>query len=251
MDGHELDRARHRDDGPARFGLQRGEVHHAAAVDHVEHRQDRAALAAAGRVEKADDLVQRAAGERRGNDGDYDEVGGAQHLFAGLGEAGRAVEQDAVVGAAELFDEAREAALLAEPEKEAVEIAQARVGGEEVEARRRGAADEGGGGELTGEDRARLVAPDRWVVRSAVGGGEDEGRGGLRVEVPEQGAPRGAGRGEPGDVDRQRGFADAPLQAVDRDRLHRPALARWRAGSQYLVDLVGGAAEADASGGFR
>ena len=77
-------------------------------VARVPARRDRRRPPA--RVEVRDDVVERAAGQGRGDHGHDDEVRGAEDLFGRFGEAGRAIEQDAVIGSAERFGEALEAA---------------------------------------------------------------------------------------------------------------------------------------------
>ena len=170
--------------------------------------------------EEGDDLVERALRQRRGDDRDEDDVGGAHHLLAGLGEARRAIEDDAVVALGQRFEQLGEPLLLAEIEQEAIEPAQRRVGGEQVEpveARCAGPAS------LARRPWRTPPAPCR-ASRLAVA--EDEARRRLRVEVPEQGPPRRQRRRGPGEVDRQRRLSDAALEAVNRDRRHRRTVAR-------------------------
>ena len=67
------------------------------------------------------------------DDRDDDQVGGAEHLLAGFGQAGRAVEDDAVIIAAQAFDQLGQPLLLVHFAEQMIETAQRRVGGDEVQ----------------------------------------------------------------------------------------------------------------------
>jgi hypothetical protein len=106
----------------------------AAAVDHVVDRQHRSVPDLVP-VEEGEHLVERALGEWRGDQGNEDEVGGAQHLLAGIGQAGRCVEDDPVIVLAEPLDQLEQPLLLVEIVQEMVEPAQRSVGRQQVEPR--------------------------------------------------------------------------------------------------------------------
>ena len=79
------------------MGIERLGMELAAAIDHRMDRQQRRALAA----EMALDLGQRAHRERRGDHRHDDQIGGAHHLLARLGEPGRAIEQHPLIAVGE------------------------------------------------------------------------------------------------------------------------------------------------------
>ena len=174
-------------------------------------------MGAAALHQVARDFPHRPLRQGRGDDRDDDDVGGAQHLFAGFGEAGRAIEDDAVIIAAQRFDQPGEPLLLVHLAEEMIEPAQRGVGGDEVQPRHGGGLDQLAHLHILAEDRLRRVAA------AMVGREQPAGRR-LRIEIPEQGAAfRDAGR-RPGEVDREGGFAHASLETVDGDGRQGPVL---------------------------
>jgi len=113
---HLLDETGIADVRPVRMRFQRLRMQFAAPVDHGEDRQDRGMLAAAP-DQRLDQIVERFAGERGGNDRHDEDVGGVQHLLGGFGEAGRAIQDDTLVALLQAFQQTGEALLLAQLEQ--------------------------------------------------------------------------------------------------------------------------------------
>ncbi len=160
----------------------------------------------------------------RGDDGHDDQVGGAHRLLVGLGQPRRAIEQDAVIGLRQPVEQLRQPLLLVEFVEQQIEVAQRRIGGDQVEPRR---------SRSCGSILSGATSFEKIDCASSLGlsGVEQEAARGLRIEVPQQGAARRLRGGGPGEIDRQRRLSDAALQAVDRDRRQRvPRACRAQAG---------------------
>ena len=74
-------------------------------------------MLAAAPDQRLDQIVERFAGERGGNDRHDEDVGGVQHLLGGFGEAGRAIQDDTLVALLQAFQQTGEALLLAQLEQ--------------------------------------------------------------------------------------------------------------------------------------
>ncbi len=178
----------------------------AAAIDHdMDGEQGHAA------ADMPVHHLQRAGGERGGDDRHHHQIDCAQHLFRRLGQSRRAVEDHAVI-IVQSLDQLAQPLLLVDRVEEQVEPAQRIVGADQRQAGNIGLADQPFHRDVAREDRLGPVA----------GGGaaEQPGRGRLRIEVPEQGPARAQAGRAPGQVDRHAGLPHPALQAVDRDRGH-------------------------------
>ena len=170
MFAHRLDQAGHRDDRPVGMRGQRLGMKAAATIDHDMHGQQGHASA-----DMAVHHLQCTGGECGGHDRHHDQVDRAQHLFGRFGQAGRAVEDDALI-IVQPVDQLAEPLLLVDRVEQMIQTAQRIVGTDQREARDGGLADQALGGNIAGKYGLCLVA-----MGAAA---EQPGRGGLRVEVP-------------------------------------------------------------------
>ncbi|GAA3249527.1 hypothetical protein GCM10020258_03670 [Sphingomonas yabuuchiae] len=94
--------------------------------------------------------LQRAGRERGGHDRHDDQVDGAQHLLGRLGQAGRAVQDHAVI-IVQPVDQLAEPLLLLDRVEQMVQAAQRIIGADQRQAGNVGLADQSLGGDVAGE----------------------------------------------------------------------------------------------------
>ncbi len=164
-------------------------------------------MLAAALDEEGREVVQRLLHERRRDHGDDEQVRCVQDLVAGLVEAGRAVEEHAVIMLVEIFDELGEALALAKLDQHALKVAQGRIRRQQVESIDDGRAREVVRIDILGEDCLRRIL--RLFRRL-----EQPRCRALWIEIPEQSAPSRKHGRCPGQIDREGRFADTALQRV-------------------------------------
>src|SRR5580704_7106019 len=222
LHGHALDLGQSRDGGSCHagpFGQKFFGDLLVQALTAVNHREEGAdlGLAAVKAGHELGELVQRADRQRGRDQRDQQDVGGVHDVLRDQGDAGRAVQEHVVVLAGQRAEQLGELAgggpgFTVQDE---VHVAVGEVGREQVQVVEIGALD-------------RLVqglgAADERLPAALDPGLDPEQEAGraLRVQVPQQGAVAVGGR-QVGQVDRGGGLADAALDVVRGEDLHRPA----------------------------